>query len=74
MEASPQQSMINGACGAGASIAVCVRLLWSWRHNTLQLTNAAEHRQDILMSMDFNNAPLLRIYVNGKQWRLASLL
>ena len=46
MAASPQWSMINGACGAAASIAVDVRPLWSWRHNALRLTNGAEHWQD----------------------------
>ena len=64
-EASPQWSTINGACGAGASIAVGVRPVRGWRYNVLRLMNGAEHRQDILMLMDFNDAPLLQIYVNG---------
>ena len=45
MEASPQQSTINGGYGAGASIAVSIQPLQSWRHNALQLMNGAEHRQ-----------------------------
>ena len=65
MEASPQQSMINRACRAGASIAVGVRLLQSWHHNALQLANGAEHREQELMLMEFNDAPLQRINVNG---------
>ena len=64
MEASPQQSTINGACKVGASIAVSVGLVRSWHHNALQLTNGAEHQQDILTLMDFNDALLLQIYIN----------
>ena len=65
MEASPQRSTINGACGIGTSIVVGVQPLQSWRHNALRLTNGAEHRQDVLTLTDFNDAPLLQIYVNG---------
>ena len=65
MEASPQQSMINGACRANTSIAVGVQLLRSWRHNALWLTNGAEHWQQKLTLMEFNNAPLQQINIIG---------
>ena len=65
MKASPQQSMINGACGVGASIAVSIWLLQSWHHNALQLTNSVEHWQNILTLTDFNDALLLQMYIIG---------
>ena len=64
MEASPQWNTINGAFGAATSIAVSVQLLRSWCYNALRLTNDAEHQQDILMLMDFNNPLLLQININ----------
>ena len=64
IEASPQWSAINGACGVGPSTAVGIRLLRSWHHNTLQLKNGAEHWQNILILIGFNDVPLLQIYVN----------
>ena len=64
-EASPQQSTMNGACGAGASIAVSVQPLRSWCHNALRLTNGAEHRQQKLMLTELNNALLQQINING---------
>ena len=66
MEACPQWSMINGACRAGASIAVGIHPVRSCRHNALQLMNGAEHQQHILTLEDFNDALLLQINVNEK--------
>ena len=65
MEASPQRSTINRACRAGASIAVGMRLVQSLHHNALPLANDVEHQQYILMLMDFIDALLLQISVNG---------
>ena len=64
-EASPQRSMINGACGAGTSIAAAYDRSGAGNHNALRLTNGAEHKFLTLTLMEINDAPFLRKYVNG---------
>ena len=65
MEASPELSTINGACGAAASIAVGIRPLRRCNHNALRLTNGAEHKFLTLTLTEINDAPLLQNYING---------
>ena len=53
MEASPQQSMINRACGAAASMNIGVQPIWSWRHTALRLMNGAERTIVFILSAVF---------------------